>query len=118
MTSDKNGYVVSFSAIAVAFDLAANYLFIKLYGVMGAAMAQCIYTFTLSWLSYTFLEWKYPQYRSHHNRLLGLMMVIPVFTCLIINIPYILFVEYLAIVLFAAMFILRNKLEMFSVIKD
>ena len=28
----KNGYVVSFSTIAVVFDLAANYLFIKLYG--------------------------------------------------------------------------------------
>ena len=118
MTSDKNGYVVSFSAIAVVFDLAANYLFIKLYGVMGAAMAQCIYTFTLSWLSYAFLEWKYPQYRSHHNRLLGLMMVIPVFACLTINVPYILFVEYLAIVLFAGLFVLRNKREMFSVIKD
>lgn len=118
MTSDKNGYVVSFSAIAVAFDLVANYFLIKYYGVVGAAMAQCIYTFVLSWLSYIFLEWKYPHYRSQHNRILGIIMTLPVFVCLSFNMPYILYVEYLAIILFAGLFIIRNIREMYAVVKD
>lgn len=118
MTSDKNGYVVSFSAIAVAFDLVANYFLIKYYGVVGAAMAQCIYTFVLSWLSYMFLEWKYPHYRSQHNRMLGIIMTLPVFICLSFNLPYVLYFEHLAIILFAGLFILRNRREMYAVVKD
>ncbi|MBR1784605.1 MAG: lipopolysaccharide biosynthesis protein [Bacteroidales bacterium] len=118
MTSDKNGYVVFFSAIAVLADLAANYILIKSYGVMGAAMAQCIYTFVLSWLSYAFMEWKYPHYRSNHNRLLGIIMTLPVVACFVLNAPLVLLAEYLAITFFASYFITKNRHEMFAVVED
>lgn len=114
MVNDHNMDVVKFSIISVVCIILADYYFIKSIGVTGAAYAQLIYTYILSWVSYIYMVHKNKSQQCAINKYMGISIIISLFLFVIIGSSTYLLIICIIYLLFCSYYIIKNKKDIYN----